>query len=54
MERFVSDVLIQATSVPDYSWGMACTYWNWIFWIGFVAGLLGAIVSLFLKSPESM
>lgn len=54
MESFLGSVVIQAASVPDNSWGMACSYWNWAFWIGFVAGIIGAIVSYFVRPPKGM
>jgi hypothetical protein len=52
MENFVSNALVQAASVPNDSCNMLCTFWNWSFWIGLVVGIVGSIVSLFLKSPD--
>lgn len=54
MENFVSNVLVQATSAPCDSWSLVCTFWNWSFWIGLVVGIVGSIVSLFLKSPDKI
>ncbi|HMK35700.1 MAG TPA: hypothetical protein VK463_11580 [Desulfomonilaceae bacterium] len=52
MENFMGNVLVQGLTATDNFWGYACSYWNWSFWIGFLAGVIGALVSFFLKRPE--
>jgi hypothetical protein len=52
MENFVSNALVQAASDPQASGSFVYTFWNWGFWIGFLVGVAGSIVSLFMKSPD--
>jgi hypothetical protein len=54
MESLLSSILVHAGPAPYDSWSLACSYWNWTFWIGFVAGVIGAIVSYFMKGPKEI
>lgn len=54
MEGLLSNILVQAAPGHYDSWSLACSYWNWTFWIGFFAGVVGAIVSYFMKAPKEM
>ena len=53
METMLSTAMVQAASLPGGIGGTACLYWDLAFWIGFLLGLVGAIVGFFMK-PESM
>jgi len=52
MESLISNAIIQGASVPGDAWGNICTYWKWILWVGFAAGIIGAIACYLMKPLE--
>ena len=52
MEDFIARSLTQASLLSPEVWTALCKLWNWLFWIGFLAGIVGALIFFFLGSRE--
>jgi hypothetical protein len=52
MENMLANELIQVSGTSTGTWLALCSYWHWGFWLGFVVGVVGALVGFFMK-PES-
>ena len=50
MESLLLQTIVQASSAAPCDFSSTCDLWDWLFWIGVVAGVVGGIVS-FLKRP---
>jgi hypothetical protein len=49
LQNVITNALIQATAAPHDSWSCIWSFWRWGLWIGVLVGIVGFIVSLFLK-----
>lgn len=52
MENMLANELVQVSCLSTGTWAALCSYWNWAFWLGFVVGVVGAVIGFFMK-PES-
>ncbi|MBI4964313.1 MAG: hypothetical protein HY913_13635 [Desulfomonile tiedjei] len=48
MENLIAQALIQARPLPGADWSCISALWQWGFGLGFLVGIVGAVV-LFLK-----
>ncbi len=44
MENMLANELIQVSSLSTGTWAALCSYWHWSFWLGFVVGVVGAVI----------
>jgi hypothetical protein len=51
MENLFFEVMVSGSSAPG-PWNGICAYWDWIFWIGVLVGIVGSAVLLFGKSAQ--
>ena len=52
MEHLILNSIIQASTAAPADVSSACSCWDWLFWIGFFAGLIGGVVSFFKRPIE--
>lgn len=54
MEDLIARTVVQTCAVPPEFSAMTCSFWNWGFWASMVIGVVGGVVSFFLKGPETL
>ncbi len=52
MEDFIARSLTQASVLPPEIWTPLCRFWNWLFWVGFLAGIVGTLIFFFMRPKE--
>ncbi len=53
MESLLVQALMQAGAGAEPGWVDWCSYWDWVFWIGALVGLVGAVVLFFLRPVDT-
>lgn len=52
MEDFIARSLTQATVFSPNAWATLCKFWSWLFWVGFLVGIVGALIFFFMRSRQ--
>jgi hypothetical protein len=53
MEDFIVRTLTQAPPLASESLSPLCKYWDSLFWLGFVVGIVGAVIFFFMRPTDS-
>jgi hypothetical protein len=52
MEDLIARTVVETCALPAEWSAMTCSFWHWAFWASFVIGVVGGLVSFFLRGSE--